>query len=422
MSQRIALVAVLLCLTPVVGWGDEEETDPFRGPVTAVLAEVHEDPPDVDTEIVKRLRAFPPEALPTLLDVYADLPPGGSRARTLAAAILEDDVGALHRAFRVLVRAEPGLEPRLRILRALGRLMDHDGLPVAVEIVAGIEPLHLAHQRVAGAWRTALHGLLADGATKRSIARAVVRVPRALHAPTARVLAEVGRPETLSVLLDLLLDRPDNPEALLRDLSRASPLALAAVETERVLHHYLTRGDARARAAAADAVAWIGSHDLMPELIALLDTPDVRGRRAARGALRSLTGTRAGPTAKAWRTWLDTEEAWFERSKLQVRLESAAPGPLSFALREVSMHPYAALPALPQITVLLRHANPGVRLGAVTALRALRKPESARALVALLRDSVSTVRAAAHQALLAITRERLPLHAAAWEQLLEDRT
>jgi HEAT repeat protein len=355
--------------------------------------------------------------VPGLLEALERAPADGPAARVVRDVVAHRSVADVRGGLTAWLGAEPALPARLRALRVLGRLGDGRLLPVAVNLMADVDPNVLADRRVTAQWRGALAPMLADGADRHEIVAALRELPRRLDAANAGALVASGNGQALAALLDLLRARAGHPAPWLDALAKAPPLLVARLHTAALVSSYLHDPSPKVRAAAASLVARARAVDAGWALIGALDDRDDQVAAAVHRALRALTGADEGPDSEAWRTWWDREHDWAGSADVDRRLRSEEPGEVVRALQDVVAHRFVCARKAQAVAELLQDDSPVIRRLACAALGALGRVSEAPALVSVLEEDAG-VRRAAQSALEALSGEHLGADARAWRRRL----
>ena len=418
---------LLLCLpvllgfvAPAFGEGIHED-DPHRAAVTRALLAAEGDQGWSTDDIRKRLYAMGDNALPGILDALEQVA-AGSRTATLIGDFLgTHDPKKLDAALHAWLGPDPGLQERLRTLHLLARLDDVRVLPLAVEIVAGLDHAVLADPRIEKTWEATVKALVGPDVRDREVESALTGLPVALAASTAKVLVEVGSEEAVEAVVDLLRKLPQDPAPMLYVLRRATRLQLRAAGVAQLVGVHLGHADAHARAAAAALAARAGLATEVPTLVKMLDDKDPRVLGASHTALRDLTATDCGRTSQAWTRWLREEEEWRAQADLSKRLGAERSADLSAALRDIVRHRYACRDLIRLVGGLTENAEPSIRALACAALGALGRVAALPWLRDRLQDDDPAVGRAAAQALSLVADEPLGADPVAWRERLASR-
>jgi hypothetical protein len=296
----------------------------------------------------------------------------------------------------------------------VGEVGGEGALPALLDALSVLGPNELRSPRAHGwrrawsacCWPTRWPGTSSSTAwpsCRRASSRACCAAPSALPRAEATLVATRGLARS--------------PDAVLEGLSGApcrAPTARAP-ECAALARTYLYAADPARRARAACAVAHLADHEAPGSLIALLDDPDPRVRRAARVALVELTGVRRAWDPEAWDAWWRAELGWLEHApRLTSDLARDDPFEAVRAVRELQAHPLFATQVATHLEAGLQSASSSVRCAVYAALATLRCARAIDVLVAGLDEDDPAARAAALAGLQSATGLRLGSERAAW--------
>jgi len=147
-------------------------------------------------------------------------------------------------------------------------------------------------------------GVLPEEARREALARATEDASPEVRAAAIARSARLSK-DPVGALLDALRDQePVVRATAVLELASAGPRAkkplVALLDTER---------DNTVRQALYRAVKRLQAREAVPRLVALLQDPKTRTTNLVADALEALTGQRLGDDARAWRRWLDGQQA-----------------------------------------------------------------------------------------------------------------
>ena len=204
-TYLLSCLLILMLLAPSLAAADPEAVAEVR----EILATL-DSPTGSSTTAAQQLARLGPDALPALLDVWraeagrhnADRE-ATAAVKTLELAIARHPAETLERHIRQQLQAEPGTSARIDALTTLATFGGRSGLPLAIEIVEGVQPQVSGSRALANSWSVALGAALEDRAPVTKLLAEWRRIPAPLHVPTARVLAERGTQSDLSAVLTI---------------------------------------------------------------------------------------------------------------------------------------------------------------------------------------------------------------------------
>jgi hypothetical protein len=306
---------------------------------------------------------------------------------------------------------------RLVALRLASATSDPACVPLAIQILAGLDPVHLqsgpVQDAAEAAWYTLFQGRGGDAALG-VLAGRLTSLDPALLPGLIRALARLERGAAVPLLERLEFTSPSLDAVLLEALGATPPWDERVLDgsVARLLRRRLADEDAGVRRAAAMALARLRGGAAAPDLVALLaDEPDSRVRRAALLALRALSGLDwPDQDSERWASWLAKEEAWLasRSATLLETAETAAPAEAATALREISMHGLFRERLAQELEAVLARPETEVVMAALGALARLGAGSAVAPLAELLEDPRPGVPAAALAALRASTENRCP--------------
>jgi HEAT repeat protein len=451
MTKRVPLAAALFsCLaathtfadttgTPAPPAAVQAEPSPFEwvGPVTPIQRSI--------AECLRESRRTQPDAMAPLLKRIVDLGPAavdGSLAILLQGRVPrsapEDAPQKLSVPQRGLLLAAVGQLPTKDVRAALEHLLTEQPDPsrarAAVDVF-GVVGTGKDLRRLAPLFVRDESGAL-DHDDKQVLRAAYVKIllrDEAAIPELAALLAgkddevgqqvllafgERGDARALRVVFESIRSRPTLAQTALSQLPRLASSPEADVRAEVAAWLRVAADPRRIEwtRAVYGAVAAFDEGDAMNELIEALDGEELALRSAAHVALRGISGMTFPHDARRWRTWYETERAWFDsdRPRLTQKMRNPDAAAVVEALREYAAHKLWKSALTSDLEPLLARSEPELRALACREIGRLRAPAAARLLTLALEDPVPGVRKAAEEALRALSGSRtLPAPAGA---------
>jgi HEAT repeat protein len=190
---------------------------------------------------------------------------------------------------------------------------------------------------------------------------------------------------------------------------------------------YAVRGflDDRRTGVRREAIVTLGKlrdGEATPQLLALLDDEQAGLRKSALWALKEITGIDLGEDPARWRAWYREELVWWEQDYPGVVevLRHGSPEEIGPAVATLTLKRLFRNSIADDLKQLLSHEAPELRVRACVALRELGSHVPVVDLTAALNDPDEKVRAAALDALRAITGLDLPADHDRWVEALGD--
>ncbi len=303
-----------------------------------------------------------------------------------------------------LVGSRPGDADRVAALRMLGEVAVSSDCPLLLSL-AGDGPPSGA---VATVFRDTVVRLISrdlHGAC-RELSSAVARAhPRLLQAvlEAAESVDETG---TLEIVLRILRRSRGYEGLLLPVVERLTPSRDLELNDALVgcVRAYLDDMEPMIRQMAAAALGTLGDHEMVPQLIDLLQDASPGVRENAARALRTITGLHLRTDAACWHDWLVEEQRWTacDSEACFAALDSPRPEVVAEALRTLVTHRLFRDRLAGEVCRVLEQGDPGRSVLACQALAQMGSRQAMRPLTEALASESQEVRAAAQAALTAL--------------------
>jgi HEAT repeat protein len=311
----------------------------------------------------------------------------------------------------------------VQVLHVVREAGDRRAIPVLLRLLGTVDGQVVGVPAISHGLRQTLQVLVRrDRHALATLVRAWEDVPGPLQREVIRTFRQIGSASALDALVDLAGTDTELEVAVLDEMSRFPPMALASLEdlTRQRLRSRLNAYDHEVRAAAVRLVASIQDMRAFGEVVALLEDEAPRVRGAAAKALQDLSGKRLGGRVEDWGHWHAGEREWFEQdgTRLLGVIAKGEPSEVLGAMRSVAGHRLYRREFSLVLLDLLDEESAGLRRCAIGSLRLLGAREAVVELIASLEDPEPEVRHEAWTALVAITGENLPCESEAWEEAL----
>jgi HEAT repeat protein len=365
------------------------------------------------------------EALPFLFEQYAL--GAGRRAPSEDDPLVIAFRGLGRSAVVPLVVAEARsdqLATRVAAVEVLGMVGRRSELELVVEAAgprSADEAVEVALVR-ACQW-SAREILEADSAALMEVRWLVGSSPTELGAALVRATADVGAPECLPTLLDVLGKEPDLDAVVLAHLGRSARFSYRppAESQVAVVLPYLDSANPNEVRAALQAVGDFELQAAAEACADLLESESQGVRDAAHLALKRISCLAMPPDAARWRGWCQAERAWLrdEAPRAYDLLERGAPRSRIAALKQIARHRLERHALAERVAGALSSDVVDVRREACATLAQLQSRAALPYLVAALSDEDVDTAHCAWRTLTDWTGLDLPLGSPEWQQLLE---
>lgn len=424
-------IALVICLlAPLQAAGAQELTADEVWTALDEAASARRKPEDV----ARTLRTMRARGFGALYDVVTKPRTGseGALGRRLSrverAVMLEvlretwDEAASAHLRGQVAMEGA-GDDDRLSVMQVLEHCGDVDTTGILFDAIAGFHRDHYVAPPIDKAMRRTARAfsLRFEDAFFRRLHKRWPELPVLVQRAVLRGIIEAGTPAAIGMAADCFGTDPRLDVATLQALIRR-PEAVTDDRVHRRIVELLDASHAKIRAAAARAVGELHLTDSVERLIDLLEEDDRVTRRAARAALRRISGRSLPADPDAWVRWLDAEREWYaeEYDGVQRVLRSHDEEGILFSIK-ISMGRRLHRDELedPLCHVVRNEAlDAAVRRAGCLALARLRCPGSVEALVETLDASDPMLVKAAHVALQRVTGRKLPEDAASCRKAL----
>lgn len=310
------------CLAPFLAvlllsaQADAQEQIPLLSAVWEALSSENA----TDESVAEALATLGNDAVPALCAALAGLRsdekpslrprPDESDTRRLEVALARCDRPTLLQHVKSLVEADPAARTRVHAIRLLSLRGTADDVEQLLEVAGKIDMAHLRSPWIERHLKSAFRALMArDPKTLTVLARAWKKLGP-LRKPIAGAAGEDGSEASFRFLTETLRHELDG-HALraLSNLVKSRPTTLRP-STSRLLERFLQMDEVLS-ADVADLLSATRCCETATSLIPLLDSKDVRVRRASHAALQNLTGVRRPADRSSWESYFEAERRWF---------------------------------------------------------------------------------------------------------------
>lgn len=394
----------------------------------------------VHEELVDAVVALGPDAVPTLFAYLAGTMEGPEPEFTPAPEIPENLEISLPDAPREDIVVIDALKrfPRARVvpqitsamlhanvdvklvgMRILGDIGDAQAVDSWLDVMSDVPELHLQRAYVQAPSEAALASILQrDRNAFNSLTLRIKTVPPRIVPAIVRAIGGSGCARGVDVLLGLLGRDEALDLVVLAQAARLGEDTLGTLPDEQLnwLRPFLGDDDWRVRREAVAALGRLQDYSSYAQMVALLDDEQRLIAQTAAWSLRRMSGQDFGDDSAAWRSWFESELAWFqsEGARWTQGLEDEDTTRVVDATRELLQHPLFKHDVAQSLLPLLGHENPAIGTSVATALGQIGSRTAIPALVATLTADDEALRTAAWTALVALTGRQLPLDPAAW--------
>jgi len=383
-------------------------------------------------EIVERIVRKGPGAVPALFAILCgELTGAGdgdvsARDWVIVDALSRMPSAAVIAHLRDVMATEPATDVRLSAMLVLSNSPDLRTAEIVIEVLADVDPTHLASSYVA---RRA----------EESVARTLERHPRVIRRldPAEQPLPAPLLPIVVSALpeeeavestrfLVGLFGRSDELDVqLMRRLSEfaGSPFGVGDLWTAEdsldAVRDHLDHPDWRMRREAVVALGYLHDVQAYPALIRLLDDPERSVQRASQWTLEHIAG-RSLADAAAWTRLFQHEDAWLLEvlPGLEERLTAGSDAVVVEAVRELSRRPLYRHLITEVLAPHVGRGNPVIVEVVCGALVQLDSPRAVPTLVLALEHPDSRSRKAVWKALKSISGRSFAPTRETWENEL----
>jgi len=238
-----------------------------------------------------------------------------------------------------------------------------------------------------------------------------------------RVLGQHGSQESLELLSETLGVASHLDAYVLNAISLCARTVAHPIDS-RILgrvHACLKDPDPHVSMGAMVAVGALEDFEAIPFLTDALEHDDPQVRRQASLALRELTGLGYGLEAKRWKAWYQRESDWWKNEALVLRqdLLSGDQRAAQAALERIAMGSLNRHRLAEFLILGLGRPEPHLVVMSCAALKRMASPRALAPLVALLHQRNESVVDAAHDALMGITKMKMPADPALWSKQID---
>lgn len=319
--------------------------------------------------------------------------------------------------------ASPGMDLRLMLAGVLGGMSERTAFRVLLELVDGIESIHLMRSYVQGSLEGALTAhLRRDPALLQELDKRAFRANAALLGVYARSVGSTRSSRGVEVLAGWLGREADADAVILTQLGRVAGDGGLAISPESmaVVRRSASSSDLQVQRAAVVALGRLRDAESFETLVEVLEHGASLAAGSARWSLAQICDLDIGAQAQAWKNWRERENAWWsERAPaLLDALQGDQEGVVLQAMAELSRHPLHRHVVAEAFGPMLAHADEHIARAACAAIARL---ESSRAMPWLL-EALSRpdpeLRRIAGESLVRLTGLALPPDPLVWSKLL----
>lgn len=412
MANRIVAVTRSMALCPLFLWvvlaGELEafgqQVSGRRASVRSLLDELHLDEPPGEQVLVKRIARIGCEALPELLDAWADQTSHASDRRVVVTVLRELPRRKVVASLSSAAAEGEETARRLAAVRLLALLGSAETLrswgQLGEELV---RELRMMPDRATDLVRSLALFLSSSDRSYDLLEGVLPELDESLLPLAVRAIGLAAQEEGLGIL-ESVLDRnraldvgllPAFARICARHPGEAAEHALAR------LRRRLSSFEARVRESAILALGEARDPKSVPLFVERLEDEDSIVRHAALYALRQLGGPSHSTDPAVWRAWSDGEMRWRQQRFDALLLELARSDPTAQlrALSEFTLHPLHAHDIVAGLEPLVADSPSGITLVCVQVLAGLRCPSALRVLEFAAARSEPEIRQAAEEAL-----------------------
>lgn len=320
---------------------------------------------------------------------------------------------------------ETTLDTRLWSMRLLAGVGGVRSLPMMLQLVEGVEPVHFRRKFVSGQVESALTEILTrDDAAYLSLEVDSASLSPELQQCVARALARMGGSRSVELILGMLGRDGDLDRVVLGELANLEggavhPIALTKLPAVRA---FVTDDDAKKRELAVLALGRLHDADSFAEMLSILSQGDPVMARCALSSLQRMSGVQWPEDPELWSSWFEREQEWLanDAPRLAEVVRAGEVAAAASAGRELSAHPLFRKEVTEALRRGLEHTDPAVVAVCCGALERVSGIGATKDLIELLSPGRSdAVRTAAHEALVAMTGESFPAREQPWKAWLE---
>jgi HEAT repeat protein len=320
------------------------------------------------------------------------------------------------------LQGEPNMDLRLMVAGWLGELDDPRAFAMLLELVGGIEPIHLMRSYVQGSLEGALSAHLARRSSALAELAAAARdADPAKLAIFARAIGATHSSRGIEQLIDWLGRDLESDVVLLNQIGRVAGEGGLAVSdaSEDLVRRQLLSEDPQVRRSALVAIGRLRDEQAFEDLLVVLGEEPLSANSAL-WSLKRICGVDFGRDAEAWKAWREREKQWWtERGpQLVASLHSEQPGVVLGAVSELLTHPLHRHEAAEALGPLVVHTDPHIARGVCVAIARLESSRAVPWLVDALMNPDPELRRLAGEALRSLTGLDLPAEHLVWSRIL----
>jgi HEAT repeat protein len=317
---------------------------------------------------------------------------------------------------------QANLDTRLVVANLLGKMGSAQAFDVLIEVVSGIEPIHLMRSYVQGTLEDAVTACLkSDPKTYGKLANLQRTAPASLWPLLIRSLGRTRNRQSAESLVWFLGRSSELDPLVIEELGQVTEgsgisLSETALGSIRPLLDHPT---IQVQRSAAVVLGKLGDRASFEALAKRVNTGDRTVAAAALWSLKIMTRADLGHNPQAWLAWRDLEETWWREDapSLLSDLHSEDSGQVFDAISALMQRPFFKHDIAQAIGPLATAGDLAVALSAVNALERIGSSLAIPWLVQALTLDDSR-RAPVRSALHALTGLDLPGEYAVWSSVL----
>lgn len=326
-------------------------------------------------------------------------------------------------ALRARAEIEPNPSRALFAVRTLGRIGGDNAVRAIEDLSSTLDEIQWTRPFVVSVFEESLGAIAReDPRNLRRLGEALGRVPLRASPVFARAIGGTGRPPAVPLLLRAVGRDRELDLTIMVELERIGDrgdIGGSSVELSK-LRAFCESTDSGLRRCAALALARLGDEESCGLIIALLDSKNAATIATAEKCLTTLTGVAFGRDSKAWMTWREGEQEWFDTHHLRLLEELASNDSrrVAEAARELAGHRLFRHQAAMAVTPLLNAPDPEIQGQARTALGMFGSARALPALVEHLESTDEVGRQETQKTLKRLTGLELSPEAGAWRMMV----
>lgn len=345
------------------------------------------------------------------------------RDEILRAALAGFDPRAVLDHVRERLAREPDLDLRLMLAGVLGRMPERAAFELLLDLVHGIESIHLLRSYVQGSVEGAITAhLTRDPGCLPALDKRAFRADAALLGVFARSVGATHSSRGIEVLAGWV-GRVDEADAvILTQLGRAAGDGGLAItpESMSVVRRNAFAEDLQVQRAAVVALGRLRDSESFESLVGVLEGGASLAATSARWSLTRICDVDLGAQAQVWKDWRERENGWWnERAPAVIEnLHSEQTGLVLQAMAELQRHPLHRHAVAEVFGPMLAHTDENIARAACAAIARLESSRAVPWLLEALSRPDPELRRIAGESLTRLTGLALPPDPLVWAKLL----